>query len=455
MSESKRSLSRSVHRLVPLVGERRASLTLLAGFGLRMTNLALRLLLAIVLARVLGPEGYGSYSIALALVTVLAIPVQMGLPVLVERETARAQAVADWPMVNTVWRWSFLMTSGLSLLVILCLSLLLVTAPRLFPENLEPLLLSGMLLIPLLALSAIRGAALRGLRRVVLGQLPEALVLPVVFLTLFSLMAWLLEPSPQLAMLSQLSAASTAFVTGAWLLHRARPAGTRDAGLKPGASRAWLSSVFTLALVAGLQLLNSQVGVLLLGYFSSAGEVGIYRVAASAVVLVPMVLQVVSVICAPQFARLYAQGDMAELKALVTRSSRLIAVLSLPVVCAYLALAAPLLQLCFGTAYLQGEVALRFLVAGQSVNVLTGCVVALLAMTRNERTTLRGLSLASVINLALCLLWIPAHGMDGAAAALAVSMASWNLVQWWSAWRTLGVDASPLGLHRSAATPHT
>jgi O-antigen/teichoic acid export membrane protein len=46
----------------------------------------------VLLARMLGAEGYGIYAYAFALVTLLAMPAKAGLPQLVVRETARGVA---------------------------------------------------------------------------------------------------------------------------------------------------------------------------------------------------------------------------------------------------------------------------------------------------------------------------------------------------------------------------
>ncbi len=68
----------------------------------RAIGLALSLALSVFLARVLGAEKLGHYSLAFAAICLLGIPIQMGLPALVLRETARAGAVEDWPHVRGI-----------------------------------------------------------------------------------------------------------------------------------------------------------------------------------------------------------------------------------------------------------------------------------------------------------------------------------------------------------------
>ena len=74
----------------------------------KVFSLGLGFLLTLVLARVLSPAGYGVYSFILALITLLAIPAQMGVPEVVVRETAKFHASENWQTLNGLWRWSLL-----------------------------------------------------------------------------------------------------------------------------------------------------------------------------------------------------------------------------------------------------------------------------------------------------------------------------------------------------------
>jgi len=74
--------------------------------ALKLLHAGLTLTVSVLLARFLGPVEYGIYAFAFAAVTLLAIPVQMGLPLLVVRETAAGRAREDPGLVNGIWRWS-------------------------------------------------------------------------------------------------------------------------------------------------------------------------------------------------------------------------------------------------------------------------------------------------------------------------------------------------------------
>src|SRR5690606_10240016 len=67
---------------------------------------ALTIGVSISLARVLGPSEFGSYSLAIAIGLVASVPVQLGLPLLVVRETARYSSAHEWSLLRGIWRWA-------------------------------------------------------------------------------------------------------------------------------------------------------------------------------------------------------------------------------------------------------------------------------------------------------------------------------------------------------------
>lgn len=136
------------------------------GIGSIVVNVAstlLAVLVTVVLARALGPEQYGVYAYIFALVSLIAILAQFGLPNLVVRETAKAQAREQWGLMRGLWRWTSV-TAGLIATVIAALAGIIawIFADRFNALQLETLGF-GLLLVPLIALGNLRGAALRGL----------------------------------------------------------------------------------------------------------------------------------------------------------------------------------------------------------------------------------------------------------------------------------------------------
>jgi O-antigen/teichoic acid export membrane protein len=87
-----------------------------------------------------------------------------------------------------------------------------------------------------------------------------------------------------------------------------------------------------------------------------------------------------------------------------------------------------LLTTVFGAAFSSGTTSLAILAAGQLINAATGPVGVLLNMTGRERKTARGHAVALGVQLVSGVVLIPRWGVEGAAAATALSVAARNLI---------------------------
>ena len=309
-------------------------------------------------------------------------------------------------------------------------------------------MLLAFLLVPFAALGSLRGAALRGLDRIVAGQLPEDIVRPALLLLFVGVLAVLDPPlGPSGAMAAHVVSAAIAFAVGAWLLMRHTPPAVRISESR-SESRSWLAASLPLALIAGLATVNAQSDILMLGIFDSSAQVGIYRVAIQLAALAAFGLQAVNMVIAPRFARLYQLGDMAKLQRLVTVTARGILGFSLTVAALFVVAGEWLVVVVFGDEFVASYPPLLIMLGGQLVSSAAGSVGHLLNMTGHERDTLRATALAAALNVALNLALIPLWGIVGAAVATSVSLSARNLWQWWFVRKRLGINSLAFGAVR-------
>lgn len=424
----------------------------MASFVLRALNAVAASSLTILMARYLGPSGYGIYTYALALVILLNVPTQGGLPILLVRETAAALAQSRVDLVYRLWRWATTFTVGLALAVAL------ITLPIAwgFRDHFEPVAFNSfvlaLLLVPLIILGNLAGAALRGVHRVLLGQLPEYVLRPALLLLAILAYLWLGRDDMRadVAVGLHTLAAAVALLISVPMLWRARP--TTSTARIPEGERPpeWLRSMMPLTLLSAMQVILQYTDLVMLGFFLDSETVGLYRVAAQASLCVGFGLLAVNLIVAPQFARDYARGDRARLQQVTTLSARLVLLLTLPIMLLFLFVAEPIVTLVFGDAYGGSGTALRILAIGQLLNAAFGSVVFLLNMTGHERDTVKGLSIGVVVNALLNLALIPTFGINGAAVATAITLLIWNVLLWQAVRRRLGIDSTALGLRVAA-----
>jgi O-antigen/teichoic acid export membrane protein len=418
----------------------------LGSMSLKLANVGLSFITTVFLARLLSPSDYGMYTLVYAMVSLLFVPSEFGLPTLVVRETARGMLNQDYASVKGVWRWTRRTTTLISLtLVVVTLVGIWLFKDSLTSQRLKTLLW-GLALVPLIALGDLRGAALSGLHRVAISQLPEFLVRPGIFALLLVIVA--LDGnsslSAPLAMALYVISSASAFGIGAWLLWRATPLQVRDV-LPSYNNRLWLLNALPLALIGGLQLINQQASFLIQGFFLPDAAIGIYRIASQVALLASFGLMTINLVLTPRFATLFAQGDMKTLQYLVTASARVILIINIVLTVGFIVWGKLFLFLAFGSPYETAFIPLVILLVGQLINSGMGSVGLLLNMSGHERETARGLIVAALLNVILNLLLIPRWGINGSSFAASISLIVWNVLLWLAVRKKLGINSLAFG----------
>jgi len=401
----------------------------------------LALLTGVFIARLLGPEQYGVYAYVMAIVSLLSIPALFGLPQLIVRETAKAKAQGRWGMMRGLWRWCSQLTIFLTVIIfIVTSSIVYMIYDRFYDKQLITMFF-GVLLVPFMTLVQLRSAALRGLNKVIQGQLPEAVLRPTLFLVLIGVIISLdVRINAPYTMAVNVLASLISFVVGAWLLRLARPEELRKKPEIVIHSREWLKSALPLALTSTLLLVNQNIDIIMIGWFGSASDVGIYRVATSGAGLVVFGLSTINLVVGPYYAQFHANGDLVKIQKLATISSRVIMLTTLPVVFAFILFGESLIYLIFGPKYVSAYISLSIISVGQLINAVFGSVGLLLAMTDNEKEIAKGVAVATIANIVFNIVLIPLIGIVGAAVATAVTLFVWNFLLWIAVVNKIGVD---------------
>ncbi len=410
---------------------------------IKITGIILQLATAVVFARVLGAEGFGVYSFVFALVTVLSIPAQAGLANLVIRETARAYFRSDWPLLKGLWTWAGKIAFWSSVIIILC-ALAFVTQFDILSYTETKTFYWALILIPFLALGALRGAALKGLRHVVLGNLPEQVLWPA-FTLIFVLLAFWTQQfqplNPPSIMAFTVLASGFSFIVGAALLSKLRPPSMATVFYHEYEASNWFRSMMPLALTQSMGLINNNADLIMLGFMTNNEDVGMYRVGAYGSLLLIFGLQAVNMVVSPYFARMYEKSDHRRMQRLVTRGAQAAFFVAVPLFVVFVVFGELLLSSTFGLEFSGAYAALIILSVGQLVNAAFGPVALLLNMSGHYNIVASGMLFSSIINISLNLLMIPRFGIEGAAFATGFSYIFWNLFLFFVAKSRLGVRA--------------
>lgn len=394
--------------------------------GIGIAKRLLQLATAVLLAHILGTEGYGIYAYASALVLLIAVPAHLGLPQLVVREVSAHLERRDWNLLRGLLRRSDQLSLIFTILVVAVAALLgWLLSGRI--ESLEwETFAWAIALIPMGTIIALRSAALRGFHYAALGQLPDGLIRPLAFLILIAACYWLLGSlRPDGAMMLAVAAAGFALVASMSFLSRVRPTPLLSA-IPRFETRSWLYNVLPFSLLAGIQVINNHIDIVVLGLFATSAEVGIYRIASVGATLVALPLFSANVALAPKIVSLYTKGDHTQMQRMLTASTRYMLMFAIPLAACLTLFGSQILAVTFGKSFSDGAVPLAILAVGQLINVGFGSVGLFLNMTGYETETVKVLALAALVNVALNLFLIPIFGMLGAALATTVTIIFWN-----------------------------
>ena len=402
-------------------------------FVLNGINAILMLGLSIIIARNLRAENYGIYVFIISVVTLLGIPTKVGLSALIVRETVKYQLNKKWSYLHGLLTVVNIFVISFSILIAI------ITASVAWwlwgeEQNVKTITLFWALLsLPLIAFANIRGATLRGLGKIIQGLLPNEIVYPLVMLLLFGAALWLgNQLTPVVAIQYRIIAATVAFVVGIFMLSRALPKKIFQTK-RVYKLKIWGASLLSLSLFQGLKIANSEFMFVIIGFLSSAENVGLYKVANSGSLLVMFGQLTINATLAPQIVKFYNVHKIKNLQRIITLTTRFVVVISLPVALVFVFFSEQLIEFLFGSEYRAAGIALTILALGQLLNTLVGPAMLVLNMTGHEKMNVKGIILALVLNIVLSLILIPLYGLVGAAIAAATSLTVWKVVlAWWT-----------------------
>ena len=414
-------------------------------FLINIFGTGLAFLSQLVLARVLGVEGYGIYAYVIAWITVLALLATLGFQTGMLRFAAAYRAREEWGLLRGVIRYATGRVSLAGLATgLLTAGVVVALGDRLAPE-LAGTFLVGCAMLPFLSLLQVSSSTVRALGGVVLALAPQALVRPAVMLLGIGIatLAFSFAFTPPTAMAVMLIATMFGLGMVGLALRRLRPHELATAGVAYK-SREWRRTSLTLLAMTATRVLLSRVDILMLGLLADTTSVGIYAVASRVTDLVAFALAAINTIFAPNIAALHARSDRPALQALVTTTAWWAMLSGLLIAVPLFALTELVLSI-FGEAFTAGTVALRILLLGQIVNAAAGSVGPLLTMTGHERQATIVMAMATLAVVALDVVLIPQFGLVGAAVAATLAQVGWNLAFAVLVWRKLAIVPSVFG----------
>lgn len=411
---------------------------------LKIANTALALLMAVVLARALGVENFGIYAFCLSVVQILSVPAMLGGQQLLVREVAAYQTKGEYHFLRGIllrFRQASLLTSVFLALAVAGIGYIVYQdSPMLIP------FLVAAAITPLHTAMRLQGAALRGLRHVLMGQ-AALTIRPALVMAIVGSLYWVTgrKLGAEAALSAQVAGSAVLVTLTFILLQRLLPSEAKTAHPMFETSK-WAKNAMPFVFAGGMQILNNQTSVVLLGILQSPEDVALFRVAQRGALLIPFGREAVNMAIAPIVAEMFTSGEKKRLQRMINKSILAVLVFALPVALVLLLGGKLIIPFVFGQEYASAYLPLAILCLGQLANASMGLSFVILNMAGLERYTARGVAIAAIVSVVLNIALIPFFGAIGAAVATSTSLAIWNILLFRWLYRETGIASTILSI---------
>jgi O-antigen/teichoic acid export membrane protein len=410
-----------------------------AAFGLRVASAALLYLTQVVMARWIGSHDYGIYVFVWTWVLVLGGITHLGLNAAMMRLLPEYKEHGHLDRFRALTRGGRLVALGAgTLLAATGMAGLYLFGEHLTHAYVLPAYLA-LICVPLFALTEVQDGIGRGQAWIWIGLLPPYVLRPALVLVSMTA-AWLAE----LPMTATTAVGAAIVATwGAAIIQTLMLNRKLDAVISVGPRtydfRGWFAVSVPLVVVAAAELMLQNTDILVVSKYMTPTDVAIYFASAKTMSLIMFVHYAVGSAVANRFAALNARGDTQQLRAFVRDAVNWTFWPSLAGALVILALGKPLLLL-FGPQFQAGYPVMFVLVVGFLFRSSFGPAEVLLSMLGEHQVCAAVLIVSALLNVALNFALVPPFGLNGAAVATSISLATAALMNYIVARRRLEIE---------------
>lgn len=395
-------------------------------FWLGVSNIGGRLLRAIIIiyaARVLGAEGWGVFSYAITITTVLTLFVDIGINNILMREVAKTKNIEERSEILSTSLWLKIILLALGVFVVIFI------APLFTKIQAAKTILPIVSLI--LVFDTLREFGLSLIRGIEKMEMEAGLFI----LTNIAIVAFgfaLLYFSPTIISFTFSYALGTGVGAIATFLVIKKYIKRLLFGFSSRLIKYILASAWPFAISGILGMLMLNADIIILGWLRSPQEIGFYSAATRIVQLLYILPGVLGASTLPIFSRL-ANRDNQKMRLLIEQLLLVLFLVSLPMALGGIILGKQIMSFIFGGGYEPGAIPFQILMATLLIDY-PAVILSFAIFSYNRQKELIAYSaLGGIINIILDFLLIPKFGLAGCASAtLAAQLISNGYL-----WRTI------------------
>ncbi len=394
--------------------------TIVKGAGIVFAGLVLSkvftYLFRLFVARYYGPADYGLFSLALSVIGFLEIIALLGLATGIRRYVAYYNAKRDKSGVKGVITSSLKITLPVSILLSL---LLFVTSPYIavqifHSEELISALVIFSISLPFTIMMYVLAESFIGLRQIKYNVYLQNIMLnasKLAFIVLFGLLGYGLLGMSWAWVLSSIAT----FLVALYFIERTFPIIRTSIKSIPLKGELLVYSL-PLLFSTFMTFIIRHIDTIMLGYFRSPAEVGIYNAALPTAQLLTIVPSALTALFLPTITGLYVHKKGTELKRVYKTVTKWIFYINFPIFLLLVLFSRQVMNVMFGPEYVSGYVSLVLLSAGLMV-IRSVPAMQMLQMLKKTRVIMYITVFNVSVNVIMNYLLIPPLGATGAAIA--------------------------------------
>jgi O-antigen/teichoic acid export membrane protein len=389
--------------------------------------LVLGLAANILLSRILGPTDLGKYQLGYVLVQLAASFCILGLDKALMRyfPLLEARGIGGRKLLFIQGAWIVIAISLAFSTALLFIAPVLASSYFHSPD-MKGVVRMFCLCLPFFALVRFLTGAMAAIKRADFGSQITNILTPAVFLSGLIIVS-VTQTGVYGAIVGRSVSMLIAAVALMWFFLRHLP---NDGGRprEAGHFKGYAMLSMPLFFVGLGYLLLGQMDTIMLGHYVPEKDVGIYSVAVRISVFVLLGLEIILPIVGPFWAQFAETSDLLSTRTLFGTVTKWISQAGLIIFAFIVVFRVELLRV-FGKGFEPGATVVWILCLGQLANAVTGPTGQLLSMTGKQRLEVMNTVGMVGVNFFLNLFLIPRFGMNGAAIATGLSIASINLIK--------------------------
>ncbi len=378
-------------------------------------------LIRIVMARFFGAADYGLFSLASALISVFTVVCLLGT------NQGVARFIPFYRVRNQPENVKGVIISGLK--IILPLSIILTIIVFFLSEIISVLVFQEPSLILMLQVFVIAipfsvlliyfAYCLRGFKQMKYVVLSEEIfkhILTFIFIITFFFIGIDILGAVFAHIVGFVAAVALAF----YYIRKSFP----DMGKIKAVSmkRKLISFSWPISIMGFLWIIVRSTDTIMLGFFSTSTQVGIYNIAMPTAYMLSLVITSFIYIFLPVMSELYSKKQDSEMKSIFESVSKWVFILTFPLFLLMLFFPDSIINLFFGQQYLQASTPLAILATGYLIFSVGKTANTSILAAGKTRINLLCSSMMTIVNVILNLIMIPWWGIIGAATATAISL---------------------------------